>query len=71
MPSEIKRWLTAYALLWFNLNTGFLGTQLYVEPAKVQARRVSVGFFGIVEQRIPAGGFIKLIAPDDVFTYVD
>jgi len=30
-----------------------------------------VGFHGTTEQRIPAGGFIKLVAPDEVFTYND
>ena len=37
----------------------------------MQEKRVSVGFHGTTEQRIPAGGFIKLVAPDEVFTYND
>jgi len=51
------------------LHTAFFDARMYVEPTTVQAKRVSIGFFGIPEQRIPAGGYIKLMAPDDIETY--
>ena len=46
-----------------------MDAHLYVEPTDVQYEGASVGFWGFPEQRIPAGGFIKLIVPDDIIAY--
>ena len=51
------------------VGTGFLDAGLYIEPTTVQFDKASIGFWGIPEQTIPQNGYIKLIAPDDIYTY--
>ena len=46
-----------------------MDAHLYVEPTVVQYEGASVGFYGFPEQTIPKGGFIKLIAPEDIISY--
>ena len=35
----------------------------------MQYERANVGFWGIPDQTIPRNGYIKLIVPDEIFTY--
>ena len=48
------------------MNLGFTTVNVATIPAKVQAERVTLEFSGIPERAIPAGGYVRLTAPDAV-----
>lgn len=47
----------------------FSQAQLEVTPKTVQAKKVEINFWGIPEQKILKGGYIKLRAPEEIYTY--
>ena len=49
-----------------DLNTGFTSRGVFTEPDTVQAKKVTLEFWGTPEQTVPAGGYVRLTAPDSV-----
>ena len=48
------------------MNVGFTARGVFTEPSTVQAERVTLEFWGTPEQTVPAGGYVRLTAPDAV-----
>jgi len=48
------------------MTVGFTGKAIFSSPSTVQEKNVMIEFYALPETTIPAGGTVKLTAPDQI-----